>query len=68
MIAYWKKLAIEAGLPGLAVMSATNNQYIQDDKSYQDFDNIIEWQPHTAKSLKNPTPDEIDTKLFSLKN
>ncbi len=67
MIAYWKKLAVEAGLPGLAVMSATNNQYIQDDESYQDFDNIIEWQPHTAKSLKNPTPDETDTKLSSLK-
>lgn len=53
MMNYWKQLAIKAGLPGLAVMCATNNQYIEDDGSYNTFDNIIEWQPHTAKSIKN---------------
>lgn len=77
MIDYWKQLALEAGFNGLAVMCATNNTYISDDKEkYDAFDNIIEWEPHTAKNLKKETANsdrglknklrKIRRKLWSL--
>ena len=67
MMDYWRKLAIEAGLPGLSVMCATNNLYIKDDDAYDTFDNIIEWQPHTAKSLKSSDNGQDIGKLSRLK-
>lgn len=48
MINYWKALAVEGGLKGLAVMCATNNIDIE-ESCFDYFDNLIEWQPHTAK-------------------
>lgn len=48
MIDCWQELAIENGLPGLKMMCATNNIDVEDD-CYNYFDNLIEWQPHTAK-------------------
>jgi len=52
MISYWKELALENGLDGLAVMCATNNIDV-DAECYDYFDNLIEWQPHTSKWIKS---------------
>ena len=67
MMNYWRTLAVEAGLPGLSVMCATNNLYIKDDNAYETFDNIIEWQPHTAKSLKSIDKNQTSKHFSFLK-
>ena len=52
MMEYWKELAIQDGFNGLKLMCVTNDLYVDDTDTYKCFDNIIEWQPHTAKSAK----------------
>ena len=51
MLEYWKKLAIEAGFQGLTTMCVISDTHIDDTDKFDCFDNIIEWQPHWARSI-----------------
>ena len=66
MMEYWKELAIQAGFNGLKLMCVTNDLYVDDTDTYKCFDNIIEWQPHTAKSAKRVSSNRFvaDLKKF----
>lgn len=59
MLCCWKKLAVQAGLSGLCVMCTTSDTHIEDSTNYNVFDNIIEWQPHTAKSVKKKNEEGL---------
>ncbi len=55
MTKYWDALAKKEGFNGIKFLCVTNDLYINDTKNYRCFDGIIEWQPHTAKSIKRIT-------------
>lgn len=66
MVDYWRFLAIQNGLKGLSVMCAINNTEI-DNSAYDVFDNIIEWEPHTAKWDKSNTNKDEKGRFSGLK-
>lgn len=67
MTRYWNELAIEAGFKGLKLMCVTNDLYVDDTDTYKCFDNIIEWQPHTAKSVKRVSSNPVIAKLKKIR-
>lgn len=59
MLEYWEKLAIEAGFPGLTTMCIISDVHIDDTDKFDCFDNIIEWQPHMARSAKKESTNKL---------
>lgn len=53
MLEYWSNLAKEAGFDGLTTMCTSGSTDLSYTDRFDLFDNIIEWQPHMAKT-KNP--------------
>ena len=67
MMAYWKELAIKSGFPGLKVMCIISDSHIDDTDSYNCFDNIIEWQPHLARSIKKESGNRLVEELKKIR-
>lgn len=67
MLNYWKELAVKAGFPGLKTMCIISDVHIDDTNKYDCFDNIIEWQPHMARSAKKKSSSYIIRSLKKIR-
>lgn len=67
MIQYWNMLAKENGFNGLKFICVTNDLYIDDTDIFGLFDNIIEWQPHTAKSVSRVSNNRYVSELKKIR-
>lgn len=52
MLEYWNELARICGFDGIHAMCALNDTYVEDQK-FKCFDNLVEWEPHTARWKKD---------------